>query len=65
MAEEVTKKAREGDFDRNRMPRLYHRVRREKCRSLADNYIDYLRKGEFEIDIKFQIPTNLLQGLTS
>ena len=55
MAEEVTKKAREGDFDRNRMPRLYHRVRCEKCRSLADKYIDYLRKGEFEIGAQQQV----------
>ena len=55
MAEEVTKKAREGDFDRNRIPRLYHRARCENCGSSGDKYIDYLRKGKFEIGAPQQV----------
>ena len=49
MAEEIINKAREGSFDRNRIPRLYHRVRCEKCGNLGDKYIDYLRQGKIEI----------------
>ena len=55
MAEEIINKARKGDFDRNRMPRLYHRVRCEKCGSLGNKYIDYLRKGKIEVGPQQQI----------
>lgn len=49
MTEEIIGKVREGDFERNRVPRLYHRVRCKKCGNLLDKYIDYLREEKFEV----------------
>ena len=50
MTEEIIGKISEGDFDRNRIPRLYRRVKCKKCGNLGDKYINYLREGKFEVD---------------
>jgi len=49
MVEEIISKAREGDFDRNRIPRLFQRVRCKNCGALGEKYIDYLKNGKFVI----------------